>query len=253
MSVHLAKCQCTNVELLTLLMLNEGDLDSCNPTLTQVFVQTEEVFGHQPCLWQQKVTQAFLSCQDVIWIAGTGKGKTLTFWMPLLFSGTSIQIIITPLNLLGEQNVRALEKAGIQAISIQAETAMGLNFQVCHMCLYPNLRCDDTHYSKGYRKPHLPCCDNQPRTGYEGWWWIWAVAQKASVYCTHYWCCGWWGPLCQCLGRVSSLVQRAWEVKIYPTWHPLSHCISYIIIGSITWHQKATTSMEWWQDCYHPP
>ncbi|KAG2050223.1 hypothetical protein BDR06DRAFT_834354, partial [Suillus hirtellus] len=76
------------------------------------------------CLWQLKVAEAFLlqDC-DIICTVGTGKGKTLTFWMPLLFDSTSVQIVITPLNLLGEQNVQALAKAGICAISIHAETA----------------------------------------------------------------------------------------------------------------------------------
>ncbi|KAG6370697.1 P-loop containing nucleoside triphosphate hydrolase protein [Boletus reticuloceps] len=111
-------------------MPNSDNLEICIPMLAEIHAQTEDVFGHRPCLWQQKVAQALLhQDQDVICIAGTGKGKTLTFWMPLLFSRTSIQIIITPLNLLGEQNVRALEKAGIRAISICAETATIQNFQ----------------------------------------------------------------------------------------------------------------------------
>ncbi|KAG2060970.1 hypothetical protein BDR06DRAFT_871141, partial [Suillus hirtellus] len=67
---------------------------------------------------------------DIICTAGTGKGKTLTFWMPLLFDSTSVQIVITPLNLLGEQNVQALAKAGICAISIHADTATMHHFWV---------------------------------------------------------------------------------------------------------------------------
>jgi hypothetical protein len=35
--------------------------------------------------------------------------------MPLLFDSTSIQVVITPLNLLGEQNVMDLKRAGIKA------------------------------------------------------------------------------------------------------------------------------------------
>ncbi|KAG1905441.1 uncharacterized protein F5891DRAFT_976372 [Suillus fuscotomentosus] len=57
------------------------------------------------------------------------KGKTLTFWMPLLFDSTSVQVVITPLNLLGEQNVMDLKKAGISAISIHTDTATAHNFQ----------------------------------------------------------------------------------------------------------------------------
>ena len=62
-------------------------------------------------------------------------GKTLTFWMPLLFFPTGHihwQVVITPLNLpsLGRQNVELLEKAGMKAIFIGADTATSENFLV---------------------------------------------------------------------------------------------------------------------------
>jgi len=64
-------------------------------------------------------------------MAGTGMGKTLTFWMPLLFQPKgSIQIIVTPLNILGKQNVELLRKARLKAIFISADTATTENFQV---------------------------------------------------------------------------------------------------------------------------
>ncbi|KAF8553794.1 hypothetical protein OG21DRAFT_1383687, partial [Imleria badia] len=48
--------------------------------------RTYQVFGIRPCLWQVKVAAAILrGKKDVICTAGTGMGKTLTFWMPLLF------------------------------------------------------------------------------------------------------------------------------------------------------------------------
>ena len=75
------------------------------PSLSQILDQTQEVFGMRPCLWQIKVVEAILKCNgDVVSIAGTGMGKTLTFWMPLLFwPPGSIQIVVTPLNILGKQ------------------------------------------------------------------------------------------------------------------------------------------------------
>ncbi|KAI0764454.1 hypothetical protein BC629DRAFT_1256452, partial [Irpex lacteus] len=77
-----------------------------------------------PCLWQAQVTQALLQGnKDVVVKSGTASGKTLTFWMPLLFSRTSIQVVITPLNLLGLQNERELVGRGIRAISISGDTA----------------------------------------------------------------------------------------------------------------------------------
>ncbi|KAG1808243.1 uncharacterized protein BJ212DRAFT_1222509, partial [Suillus subaureus] len=100
------------------------------PSLSEIRHRTEIIFGRRACLWQLKVAEAFLlRDRDIICMAGTGKGKTLTFWMPLLFDSTSVQIVITPLNLLGEQNVQALTKAGIRAISIHAETATTHHFQ----------------------------------------------------------------------------------------------------------------------------
>ncbi|KAF9228306.1 hypothetical protein BS17DRAFT_691999 [Gyrodon lividus] len=55
-------------------------------------------------------------------------GKTLTFWLPLLFCPEGIQIVVTPLNQLGEQNVDSLCKAGIHSITINAEMATLDNF-----------------------------------------------------------------------------------------------------------------------------
>jgi superfamily II DNA/RNA helicase len=37
--------------------------------------------------------------KDIISVAATGSGKTLTFWMPLLFRLDGIQIIIMPFNM----------------------------------------------------------------------------------------------------------------------------------------------------------
>ena len=67
--------------------------------------------------------------KNVISIAGTGMGKTLTFWMPLLFRPPgSIQVVVTPLNILGKQNVACLDKAGLKGIFISAESATAENF-----------------------------------------------------------------------------------------------------------------------------
>ena len=60
----------------------------------------------------------------------TGSGKTLTFWMPLLFRLEGIQIIITPLNILGKQNVDTLAALGVAGIALSAETETTENFKV---------------------------------------------------------------------------------------------------------------------------
>ena len=67
--------------------------------------------------------------------AGTGMGKTLTFWIPLLFHTGGIQIVVTPLNLLGKQNAQALAKAAIRAIAINSETASDKNIAVSDFLL----------------------------------------------------------------------------------------------------------------------
>ncbi|KIL55116.1 hypothetical protein M378DRAFT_91381 [Amanita muscaria Koide BX008] len=108
------------------------------PTISDIRSKTVQVFGIQPCLWQAKVVQAVLQHdRDVISIAGTGMGKTLTFWMPLLFCpAQSVQIIVTPLNLLGKQNVASLKKAGYNGIFIGKDTATLDNFRAIENLQY---------------------------------------------------------------------------------------------------------------------
>ena len=103
------------------------------PPLSEIRNRTIEAFGVRPCLWQIQVVQAILRGEkNVISIAGTGMGKTLTFWMPLLFRPPgSIQVVVTPLNILGKQNVACLDKAGLKGIFISAESATAENFRVC--------------------------------------------------------------------------------------------------------------------------
>ncbi|KAF8121567.1 P-loop containing nucleoside triphosphate hydrolase protein, partial [Boletus edulis] len=107
------------------------------PSSSKIRQRTNDVFGVQPCLWQVKVVTAILQGnKHVICTAGTGMGKTLTFWIPLLFRPGGIQVIVTPLNLLGKQNAMSLEKAGIRAIAISSETATPSNFQAIRAFKY---------------------------------------------------------------------------------------------------------------------
>ena len=41
--------------------------------------QVGEVFGFKPCLWQICVVRAVLAGEDVITVAPTGSGKSLTY------------------------------------------------------------------------------------------------------------------------------------------------------------------------------
>ncbi|KAG2747874.1 hypothetical protein P692DRAFT_20695362, partial [Suillus brevipes Sb2] len=88
-------------------------------------------FSKRACLWQLKVAEVFLKkAGDVIYIVSIGMGKTLAFWLPLALTDTGVQIVITPLKQLGHQSVSFLAKAGINNISISAETASLVNFRV---------------------------------------------------------------------------------------------------------------------------
>ena len=99
--------------------------------MAEITAKTLAVLGRSPCLWQCQVAQALLrGNKDVVCISGTGSGKTLTFWMPLLFRPEGIQIVITPLNLLGSQNTTELEKFGIRGIALSGKTATRRNFEV---------------------------------------------------------------------------------------------------------------------------
>ena len=117
------------------------DLSSRVPSINEIRSRTLETFGKRPCLWQARICQAVLNGdQDIISIAGTGMGKTLTFWMPLLFRPLGILLVVTPLNILGKQNVATLEKAGIDGIFISAGTAMDENFRVSNALFFARLR-----------------------------------------------------------------------------------------------------------------
>ncbi|KAF9219929.1 P-loop containing nucleoside triphosphate hydrolase protein [Gyrodon lividus] len=115
----------------------EPTLSSETPSLSAIRDEAQEVFAKRPCLWQLQVAEAFLrGDRYIVCIAGTGMGKTLTFWLPLLFHLNRIQIVVTPLNQLGQQNVDSLCKAGIQSIAINAEIATWNNFRAIENLKY---------------------------------------------------------------------------------------------------------------------
>ena len=85
------------------------------PTLNQLHSKVKDSFGVQPCIFQARSVLAQLQQKDCITISPTGSGKTLMFWMPLLFNDNGITIVVTALNILGEKNVAELEKLSISA------------------------------------------------------------------------------------------------------------------------------------------
>ena len=102
------------------------------PSLEEIRQQTLDAFHVRPCHWQLKVVEAILQGEKhIMSIVGTGMGKTLTFWMPLLFwPPGSVIIVVTPLNGLGKQNVASLDEAGLKSIFICGDTATAENFHV---------------------------------------------------------------------------------------------------------------------------
>ena len=111
------------------------------PSLSQIYEKTFSFFKKRPCLWQLKIVEAILKGnKDVTCILETGSGKTLTFWMTLLFS-SRMQIIVTPLNILGKQNEHSLHKLGISAVTLTGQTATATKYQVFwyYINLFTNL------------------------------------------------------------------------------------------------------------------
>ncbi|KAI0779152.1 hypothetical protein BC629DRAFT_1522799 [Irpex lacteus] len=78
----------------------------------------EEVFEKRPCHFQTKLYRAQRQGKNIISVARTGSGKTITYLMPLIDSDDGIIIIVTALNILGEQFVHEAEAAGFSAISV---------------------------------------------------------------------------------------------------------------------------------------
>lgn len=88
------------------------------------------VFKKRPCDFQYKLFEAQQSGKNIISIARTGSGKTLTYLMPLILSKDSIIIIVTALNVLGEQFEREAQAAGYTALSVNGENESDAIFKV---------------------------------------------------------------------------------------------------------------------------
>ncbi|KAF8910377.1 P-loop containing nucleoside triphosphate hydrolase protein [Mucidula mucida] len=83
----------------------------------------EKAFGVRPCLWQLKVVRAILEGNDVVTIAPTGAGKTLTYWMVLLFVEGGVLLMVVPLKQLGAQFETDLMLKKLNAINVTAKNS----------------------------------------------------------------------------------------------------------------------------------
>ncbi|KAF5371270.1 hypothetical protein D9758_004287 [Tetrapyrgos nigripes] len=62
----------------------------------------------KPCLWQVKTALSIYNGKNVVGVARTDAGKTLSFWIPLMMAEangkTGTAVVVTPLNLLEISN-----------------------------------------------------------------------------------------------------------------------------------------------------
>ena len=93
------------------------------PSLEEMDDKVHEKLGFRACIFQLQSSSLQLLGKNVFTFAPTGAGKTLTFWIPLLFNDNGIQILVTPLNLLGDKNVREItELLSISSVNVTAQT-----------------------------------------------------------------------------------------------------------------------------------
>lgn len=87
--------------------------------------------GFRACSFQLQSGHLQLLGKNISTFFPTGAGKTLTFWIALLFNDNGIQILVTPLNPLGEKNVCEIaELLGILSVNVTAQTATDELFTV---------------------------------------------------------------------------------------------------------------------------
>lgn len=122
----------------------------------------ESKTGIRPCLWQIAVVRLILKQQDVITVAATGSGKSLTYWMALLYIKYGIVLLVTPLKLLGKQFVEVLTGNKITAVSMTAANATNQLFEVRSIstCCKLIAKCTDRILAKGFTSWSLsaPSC-----------------------------------------------------------------------------------------------
>ena len=110
---------------------------SCSTTLvTEIRNLCQQKLGSSPCLWQIRTALAILKGQkDVICVARTGAGKSLTFYIPLVVRTNGIVIIVVPLNALATDMAAKLSEKGLNAIAVTAANSTAKNFLVRYLSM----------------------------------------------------------------------------------------------------------------------
>jgi superfamily II DNA helicase RecQ len=115
-----------------------SDPSDALPSLDEMREAVNARFGCSPCTWQLEAALTQLSGRDLLTLVPMGSGKMLTFWIPLLFNGDGITIVITPLIVLGEKNVKELSDVSISAINLTSASISDETFKVL---LIPGVFC----------------------------------------------------------------------------------------------------------------
>ena len=108
-------------------------------TIKEICDLVEIKLKKRPSWFQIKIAVAIYEKKDVIGTAATGSGKTLSFCIALLMvladGKDKMEVIVTPLNLLGKQTIRDLATADVKAIAVSKENANEQTFQVREVLL----------------------------------------------------------------------------------------------------------------------
>jgi hypothetical protein len=112
-------------------------------TLTQaITVATFEATGKVPYAYQVRNAEALYYKRDVLCIAGTGSGKTLSFVMLCFLCPDAMVWIVSPLNFIEEQQSEQFRDWGLRAVAVNANTITPKLMAVSSMrihCCYTNV------------------------------------------------------------------------------------------------------------------
>ncbi|KAF8270417.1 hypothetical protein EI94DRAFT_1536692, partial [Lactarius quietus] len=116
-----------------------------------ICVAVKEHFGFFPCKWQVEATLTQLQQRDLVLLASTGSGKTLTFWMPLLFNEDGITIVVMPLVILGDKNVAELSDVSIPMLNLTMESVTDDTFKEIESLKYCVIITSPKHVLKDHQ------------------------------------------------------------------------------------------------------
>lgn len=96
------------------------------PTIADIRALATQRLGFPPCFWQLQLSQILLQRKQTVVIstAATGSGKSVTFWLPLLYEPGRITFIVVPLKQLGQQLANVAASYGLASVNVTRETLM---------------------------------------------------------------------------------------------------------------------------------